>query len=134
MEESPLAENTVDLIWLKLEGIIPAPKAISDFHRVLKTSGHIYIEEFHLYQAEKWQKLIGLFDNFTNITPELLQASSSIYTITPKEFADNPVSPEESEKNSIICKDVNEMMDIVSSKHLHNGGELVPRRAVLQKK
>jgi SAM-dependent methyltransferase len=85
MDDSPLADESVDIIWLNLHGLGLSSNTLVDFNRVLKEGGHIVIEELHRYEREEWTELLSNFSEYKkNELPEMYKSESEKFGIAKK--------------------------------------------------
>jgi len=82
MENSPLADESVDLIWLNIHGLDLNKKILTDFRRVLKSGGLVAIEELTRYKREEWENMLDRFKEYEVVQlPEGFKSGKSIFGI-----------------------------------------------------
>ena len=92
MEKSPLADESVDLIWLCLGGGVIKKEVLTDFLRVLKKDGLIAIEESQHVDSfrYKWQELVDCFSGMEKMTiPDKFAIPEQVLTIFEESDPDN---------------------------------------------
>lgn len=127
MKNSPLADKSVDAIYLNLHGLDSvASESIKDFKRVLKDNGAVFVEGRNYYGQEKWgdfSKILG--DNFLKENlPENFQGQQTYYG----------VKKDNNENEEKILESQEKMMDFVSENKEWSGFEAVFNYAVFRKK
>ncbi len=129
MNCSPLADDSVDLIWLNMRGLSLSEKILSDFKRVLKTDGLIAVEEDQFVDVwrDKWQKRLDEFVGFERVElPNKIGEPETVYTFVE---ADDP----EGVYNAVVVKDEEEMVRNVAGKGgKYVGGQHVMDRAIFR--
>lgn len=132
MENSPLADESVDLIWLNLHGIRLSEKTLADFGRVLKKGGLIAIEELHRNKREEWDQLVVMFRNFQQIElPVEFQAGSVRYGIVKDLDEEGKYQGEIVEGQYVDSE--KEMVDLVTSHREYRGFENILDQAMFEK-
>lgn len=133
MAHSPIADRSVDLIYLNLQGIQLSEEMVGDFFRVLKNDGVIAIEDRHLYDDSRWNKTIeSLKQRFkeVEITPEF-SGKAVEFGVRPKK--DYGKQQELCEEESSIVDSEEEMVKLVSSNKDNEGFVDEIRYSVMKK-
>lgn len=133
MENSPLTDEGVDLIWLNLHGLYLSPKTLADFDRVLKKGGYVVIEELHRNKREEWDALLEKFSGYQRLDlPPEFQPGRAKYGVTKDLNSDGKYEGEIVEGEYVSSED--EMIDIVTSQREYRGFENILDQAVFKKK
>ncbi len=114
MEESPLADSSVDLIWICLRGGRVNGRALKDFMRVLKKGGLIAVEESQNTDGNrhKWQELLDCFNDLERVElPDNFEKPETVYSFSETDAYDS----------QLVVNSEKEMIDEVSGK----GGKYV---------
>ena len=125
MNNSPLADKSVDLIWLNMRGLPLNKKILSDFKRVLKNGGLIAVEEDQFVDIwrNKWQKRLDEFRDLKEIKlPKDIRESETVYVFVE---ADDP----DGAYKATVVKNEEEMIQNVVGK----GGKYVGRQHVMDR-
>ncbi len=133
MENSPLADMSVDLIWLNLHGLILSPKTLADFERVLRKGGCVVTEELHRNKREEWAAILEKFPDYQKVDlPPEFQPGWVKYRVTKDLNSDGKYEGGIVEGEYVNSED--EMIDIVTSQREYRGFENILDQAVFKKK
>ena len=133
MENSPLADESVDLIWLNLHGLNLSPKTLADFDRVLRKGGYVVIEELHRNKREEWAAILEKFPDYQKVDlPPEFQPGRVKYGVMKDLSSDGRYEGEIVEGEYVNSED--EMIDIVTSQKEFRGFENILDQAVFKKK
>lgn len=122
MRSSPLADMSIDLIWVCTGGIEIDKTTLGDFLRVLKSNGLIAIEVSQYVDGsrDKWQKMLDCFVGLDRVSiPERFDNPEKVIAVSETDDVNYRYT-------GVVVKE-NEMMDMVSE----NKGKYVGREYMM---
>jgi hypothetical protein len=126
MDNSPLADKSVDVVWINLAGSIQInDEAIKDFERILKPNGIVVIEGINFYDRDDWQRRTKPFSSFIAVDlPDAFAPNQIVYAVS---------RPEDARENMMFVTSEDAMIAYVSSHKGYTGHELLFDYAVFKK-